>query len=180
MVGSVVTTGSKGISKTALRGRLNIGKLESRMICKVLERNKMIKVIHTYTDTQCYVVDVLHVTMLGVCVCQGFMEDVGRQRTTKYISKLFVEKSKLNLEFTKEKERSEKLRAPQEDTPTPVPEDTPTPRLGTDVELQKEAQSPAKGKKSKVKGSKSNSAQKKQQKEVTTSPLRHSTPLRSE
>ncbi|KAB5523781.1 hypothetical protein PHYPO_G00156380 [Pangasianodon hypophthalmus] len=155
----VVTTGSKGISKTVLRGRLNIGKLESRMICRVLERNQMIK---------------------------GFMEDEGRQRTTKYISKLFVEKSKLNLDFTKEKERSEKLRAPQEDTPTPAPEDTPTPAPedtptpGLDNEdPQEEEEAPAKGRRSKGKpGRKSKSAPKRQQKEVNASPLRHSTPLR--
>ncbi|KAF4075560.1 hypothetical protein AMELA_G00235700 [Ameiurus melas] len=141
----VVTTGPKGISKTVLRGRLNIGKLESRMICRVLERNQMIK---------------------------GFMEDEGRQRTTKYISKLFVEKSKLSLNFTKEKERSEKLRAPQEDTPTP----------GLDIEVdpkEEEEVLPGKGQRAKGKpGKKSKSAPKRQQKEVMTSPRRHSTPLR--
>ncbi|MCJ8750473.1 hypothetical protein PDJAM_G00267440 [Pangasius djambal] len=138
------------------------------MICRVLERNQMIK---------------------------GFMEDEGRQRTTKYISKLFVEKSKLNLDFTKEKERSEKLRAPQdtptpapedtptpapEDTPTPAPEDTPTPGLDNE-DPQEEEEAPAKGRRSKGKpGRKSKSAPKRQQKEVNASPLRHSTPLRSE
>lgn len=141
----VVTTGPKGISKTVLRGRLNIGKLESRMICRVLERNQMIK---------------------------GFMEDEGRQRTTKFISKLFVEKSKLSLNFTKEKERSEKLRAPQEDTPTP----------GLDIEVdpkEEEEVLPAKGQRPKGKpGRKSKSAPKRQQKEVMTSPQKHSTPLR--
>ncbi|XP_060715992.1 general transcription factor 3C polypeptide 1-like [Tachysurus vachellii] len=140
----VVTTGPKGISKTLLRGQLNIGKLESRMICRVLERNHMIK---------------------------GFMEDEGRQRTTKYISKLFVEKSKLNLDFTKERERSEKLRAPQEDTPTPGPD--------TEADPQEEEEVPAKGQRSKAKaGRKNKSVLKRQQKEVTDSALRHSTPLR--
>lgn len=38
------------------------------------------------------------------------MEDEGRQRTTKYISKHFVEESKLNLQFTKELQRSQDLR----------------------------------------------------------------------
>ncbi|KAI5091211.1 general transcription factor 3C polypeptide 1 isoform X2 [Silurus meridionalis] len=148
----VVTTGSKGISKTVLRGRLNIGKLESRMICRVLERNQMIK---------------------------GFMEDEGRQRTTKYISKLFVEKSKLNLDFNKEKERSEKLRAPQEDTPVLDRDNTPDPGQDTEVEPQVEDKVPAKAQRSKSKpGRKSKSAPKKQQKEVTASPLCHSTPLR--
>ncbi|KAF5888566.1 general transcription factor 3C polypeptide 1 isoform X1 [Clarias magur] len=147
----VVTTGPKGISKTALRERLNIGKLESRMVCRVLERNQMIK---------------------------GFMEDEGRQRTTKYISKLFVEKSKLNLDFTKEKERSEKLRAPQEDTPAHTPEDTPASELDTKVEPEEE-ELPVKEQKSKGKaGKKSKSMLKSQQKKVPASPLRHSTPLR--
>ncbi|XP_026887701.2 general transcription factor 3C polypeptide 1 [Electrophorus electricus] len=106
----VVQTGPKGISQSALREQLNIGKLESRMVCRVLERNNMIK---------------------------GFMEDEGRQRTTKYISKLYVEQSALNLQFAKERERSEKLRLPQLTTPIdgdvhpectlPCPEDTPGP-----------------------------------------------------
>ncbi|KAG5278251.1 hypothetical protein AALO_G00096870 [Alosa alosa] len=62
----VVNAGTKGISQSELRKRLNIGKLEGRMICRLLDRNDMIK---------------------------GFMEDEGRQRTTKYISKQFVEQS---------------------------------------------------------------------------------------
>ncbi|XP_030636150.1 general transcription factor 3C polypeptide 1 [Chanos chanos] len=83
----VVTAGTKGISQSALRGHLNVGKLEGRMICRILERNNMIK---------------------------GIMEDVGRQRTTKYISKLFVEQSELNLQFEREQERSHKLRVCEE------------------------------------------------------------------
>uniref|UniRef100_A0AAY4B7J4 B-block binding subunit of TFIIIC domain-containing protein n=1 Tax=Denticeps clupeoides TaxID=299321 RepID=A0AAY4B7J4_9TELE len=83
----VVRAGTRGISQTDLRGRLNVGKLESRMICRVLERNNMIK---------------------------GFMEDEGRQRTTKYISKMFVEKSDLNHLLMKEKAKSEKLRVGKE------------------------------------------------------------------
>ncbi|KAI1896177.1 hypothetical protein AGOR_G00092120 [Albula goreensis] len=79
----VVSSGTKGISKTALRGRMNVGKLEARMMCRLLERNDMIK---------------------------GFMEDEGRQRTTKYISKMYVEQSDLNRQFAKEKARSEQLR----------------------------------------------------------------------
>ncbi|XP_053333038.1 general transcription factor 3C polypeptide 1-like isoform X1 [Clarias gariepinus] len=150
----VVTTGSRGISKTALRERLNIGKLESRMVCRVLERNQMIK---------------------------GFMEDEGRQRTTKYISKLFVEKSKLNLDFTKEKERSEKLRAPQKDTPTHVPEDTPAPASDTKIEPEEEEERagvPVKERKSKGKAGRKSKSVSKRQKKVPASPLRHSTPLR--
>uniref|UniRef100_A0A8B9J4B0 General transcription factor IIIC subunit 1 n=1 Tax=Astyanax mexicanus TaxID=7994 RepID=A0A8B9J4B0_ASTMX len=95
----VVAAGSRGISQTALRGMLNVGKLESRMICRILERNNMIK---------------------------GFMEDEGRQRTTKYISKLFVEKSKLNLQFNKERQRSQQLRVPPPNSPAPHDQqDTP-------------------------------------------------------
>ncbi|XP_062389121.1 general transcription factor 3C polypeptide 1 [Sardina pilchardus] len=78
----VVNAGTKGISQSELRKRLNIGKLEARMICRLLDRNDMIK---------------------------GFMEDEGRQRTTKYISKQFVEQSELKKQYTKEKERSEQL-----------------------------------------------------------------------
>lgn len=52
------------------------------------------------------------------------MEDVGRQRTTKYISKYFVEESKLNMQFTKELQRSQDLRGthlarPGSDPPAP-------------------------------------------------------------
>ncbi|XP_062866959.1 general transcription factor 3C polypeptide 1 isoform X2 [Trichomycterus rosablanca] len=139
----VVTTGSKGISQSELRTRLNVGKLESRMICKVLDRNKMIK---------------------------GFMEDEGRQRTTKYISKLFVEQSKLNLDFTKERERSEKLRAPQGATPGPPP-DTQEP--------EEEEEAPPKGRKQQRKSTGRNKAAKKGTKrKAKKSPPRHSTPLR--
>ncbi|XP_063055245.1 general transcription factor 3C polypeptide 1-like [Engraulis encrasicolus] len=75
----VVRSGTKGIAQRDIRKQLNVGKLESRMICRLLERNEMIK---------------------------GFMEDEGRQRTTKYVSKLFVEQSKLKQQFAKEHERS--------------------------------------------------------------------------
>ncbi|XP_036395311.1 general transcription factor 3C polypeptide 1-like isoform X1 [Megalops cyprinoides] len=80
----IVSSGTKGISQSALRGRMNVGKLEGRMICRLLERNDMIK---------------------------GFMEDEGRQRTTKYISKVYVEQSDLNRQFVREQARSEKLRS---------------------------------------------------------------------
>uniref|UniRef100_A0A7N6A9M9 B-block binding subunit of TFIIIC domain-containing protein n=1 Tax=Anabas testudineus TaxID=64144 RepID=A0A7N6A9M9_ANATE len=54
----VLSCGTKGIPRTGIGFRMNIGKLESRMICRTLEREELIK---------------------------GFMEDEGRQRTTKYI-----------------------------------------------------------------------------------------------
>uniref|UniRef100_A0A665SYB4 Uncharacterized protein n=1 Tax=Echeneis naucrates TaxID=173247 RepID=A0A665SYB4_ECHNA len=55
----VLSCGTKGIPKSGIGYRMNVGKLESRMLCRRLERDGFIK---------------------------GFMEDVGRQRTTKYIS----------------------------------------------------------------------------------------------
>ncbi|RXN35951.1 general transcription factor 3C polypeptide [Labeo rohita] len=96
----VVSTGTRGISQSALRGRLNIGKLEGRMICRLLERINMIK---------------------------GFMEDEGRQRTTKYISKLFVEQSQLNQQFTKERQRSQHLRVTHLTEPEPQRRPEPEP-----------------------------------------------------
>ncbi|KAL7845111.1 hypothetical protein AOLI_G00233030 [Acnodon oligacanthus] len=158
----VVANGPKGISQSVLRGRLNIGRLESRMVCKVLERNNMIK---------------------------GFMEDEGRQRTTKYISKLFVEKSNLNLRFAKELERSEKLRVPKNDSTDPGngpckdPEDQDDvlrndPETEQDPQEEEEEEKEAhEGQRSKGKaGKKSKSAKKGSQRADTSTP-RHSTPL---
>ncbi|KAG1960129.1 general transcription factor 3C polypeptide 1 [Pimephales promelas] len=115
----VVSTGTRGISQSVLRARLNVGKLEGRMICRLLERIQMIK---------------------------GFMEDEGRQRTTKYISKLFVEQSKLSLQFTKEQQRSRHLRVthltepePELDPePEPEPEPEPDPPAGVPEEGAKD------------------------------------------
>uniref|UniRef100_A0A8K9XY13 B-block binding subunit of TFIIIC domain-containing protein n=1 Tax=Oncorhynchus mykiss TaxID=8022 RepID=A0A8K9XY13_ONCMY len=81
--GIIVSCGTKGISQSALRARMCIGKLESRMICRLLERTDMIK---------------------------GFMEDEGRQRTTKYLGHLHVDESDLLRHLVKEQERSERLR----------------------------------------------------------------------
>ncbi|CAM4460701.1 unnamed protein product [Leuciscus chuanchicus] len=103
----VVSTGTRGISQSVLRARLNVGKLEGRMICRLLERINMIK---------------------------GFMEDEGRQRTTKYISKLFVEQSKLSLQFTKERQRSQHLRVTHLTQPEPEPEPEPDPPAGVSEE----------------------------------------------
>nr|XP_015215327.1 PREDICTED: general transcription factor 3C polypeptide 1 isoform X2 [Lepisosteus oculatus] len=74
--------GTKGISQAEVRRHMNIGKLEARMICRLLERYELIK---------------------------GFMEDEGRQRTTKYISRTHVGQSSLIQQFEKEKARSEEL-----------------------------------------------------------------------
>ncbi|XP_067912561.1 general transcription factor 3C polypeptide 1 isoform X2 [Heterodontus francisci] len=74
--------GTRGISQTEIRLALNVGKLEGRMLCRLLERYKVIT---------------------------GFMEDEGRQRTTKYVAKTFVKQSELSKQFEKEKARSEQL-----------------------------------------------------------------------
>ncbi|XP_078274289.1 general transcription factor IIIC subunit 1 [Rhinoraja longicauda] len=74
--------GTKGISQTEIRLALNVGKLEGRMLCRLLERYKVIT---------------------------GFMEDEGRQRTTKYVAKTFVKQSELSKKFEKEKARNERL-----------------------------------------------------------------------
>ncbi|XP_061455573.1 general transcription factor 3C polypeptide 1 [Rhineura floridana] len=74
--------GTKGISQAELRAAMNVGKLEARMLCRLLERYKAIK---------------------------GFMEDEGRQRTTKYITCTFAGESDLSRQFEQEKARSEQL-----------------------------------------------------------------------
>ncbi|XP_053550449.1 general transcription factor 3C polypeptide 1 isoform X2 [Bombina bombina] len=74
--------GTKGISQSEIRIAMNVGKLEARMLCRLLERFLLIK---------------------------GFMEDEGRQRTTKFISHVFVEESELRRQYLEEKAKSEKL-----------------------------------------------------------------------
>uniref|UniRef100_A0A8C2TXI4 Ral transcription factor IIIC subunit 1 n=1 Tax=Coturnix japonica TaxID=93934 RepID=A0A8C2TXI4_COTJA len=91
----IESRGTKGISQAELRLAMNVGKLESRMLCRLLERYKVVK---------------------------GFMEDEGRQRTTKYISYIFAEESDLNRQFEREKARSEQLAT---FTLAQVPEDSP-------------------------------------------------------
>ncbi|OXB54906.1 hypothetical protein ASZ78_011268 [Callipepla squamata] len=91
----IESRGTKGISQAELRLAMNVGKLESRMLCRLLERYKVVK---------------------------GFMEDEGRQRTTKYISYIFAEESDLNRQFEREKARSEQLATV---TLALVPEDSP-------------------------------------------------------
>ncbi|NWH66888.1 TF3C1 factor, partial [Geococcyx californianus] len=91
----IESRGTKGISQAEIRLAMNVGKLESRMLCRLLERYKVVK---------------------------GFMEDEGRQRTTKYISYIFAEESDLNRQFEREKARSEQLATV---TLALVPEDSP-------------------------------------------------------
>uniref|UniRef100_A0A8C5QAQ7 Ral transcription factor IIIC subunit 1 n=1 Tax=Leptobrachium leishanense TaxID=445787 RepID=A0A8C5QAQ7_9ANUR len=83
--------GTKGISQREIGIAMNVGKLEARMLCRLLERYKLVK---------------------------GFMEDEGRQRTTKFISHVFVEDCDLRKQLLEEKAKSEKLSmssfAPQE------------------------------------------------------------------
>ncbi|XP_066516426.1 general transcription factor 3C polypeptide 1-like [Hoplias malabaricus] len=152
----VMAMGPKGISQTALSMRLNIGKLEGRMVCRVLEKHNMVK---------------------------GFVEDEGRQRTTKYVSKVFVEKSKLNLQFTKERERSEKLRKPdstgtQDRTEPPMDEeDTPQGILDTEQDKQDEGKN-IKGKRLKTKTGKKMRTSVKCAKRLSKSTPKHSTPIR--
>ncbi|XP_027718537.1 general transcription factor 3C polypeptide 1 isoform X3 [Vombatus ursinus] len=78
----VESRGTKGISQAEVRMAMNVGKLEARMLCRLLERYKVVK---------------------------GFMEDEGRQRTTKYISHVFAEESDLSRQYEREKARSEHL-----------------------------------------------------------------------
>uniref|UniRef100_A0A674I2I2 Ral transcription factor IIIC subunit 1 n=1 Tax=Terrapene triunguis TaxID=2587831 RepID=A0A674I2I2_9SAUR len=103
----IESRGTKGISQAEIRSAMNVGKLEARMLCRLLERYKVVK---------------------------GFMEDEGRQRTTKYISHVFAEESDLSRQFEREKARSEQLATvslalvhedslPEEDL-SPVEEDT--------------------------------------------------------
>ncbi|TFK07415.1 hemojuvelin [Platysternon megacephalum] len=103
----VESRGTKGISQAEIRSAMNVGKLEARMLCRLLERYKVVK---------------------------GFMEDEGRQRTTKYISHVFAEESDLSRQFEREKARSEQLATvslalvhedslPEEDL-SPVEDDT--------------------------------------------------------
>ncbi|XP_036268902.1 general transcription factor 3C polypeptide 1 isoform X1 [Pipistrellus kuhlii] len=94
--------GTKGISQAEIRVAMNVGKLEARMLCRLLQRFKAVK---------------------------GFMEDEGRQRTTKYISCAFAEESDLSRQYEREKARSELLATvslasvPEESLP-PEGEDT--------------------------------------------------------
>ncbi|KAA8595270.1 hypothetical protein FQN60_012405 [Etheostoma spectabile] len=96
----VISCGPKGIPQRGIVSRMNVGKLESRMICRRLEREGLIK---------------------------GFMEDEGRQRTTKFIShKCFGVSDKLQ-QFAKEQERKKLLysSAPQTSDAAPPTPTTP-------------------------------------------------------
>ncbi|KAM9363755.1 general transcription factor 3C polypeptide 1 [Symphorus nematophorus] len=91
----VLSCGAKGIPQRSIGFRMNVGKLESRMLCRRLERDGVIK---------------------------GFMEDEGRQRTTKFISHKCVGVSNQLQLFAKEQERKKLLysSAPQTSDAAPA------------------------------------------------------------
>ncbi|XP_023257018.1 general transcription factor 3C polypeptide 1 isoform X3 [Seriola lalandi dorsalis] len=97
----VLSSGTKGIPKTGIGYKMNVGKLESRMLCRRLEREGLIK---------------------------GFMEDEGRQRTTKYISHKSVGVSDQLQLFAKEQERKKLLysSAPRASHAAPATPETPS------------------------------------------------------
>ncbi|XP_069023396.1 general transcription factor 3C polypeptide 1 [Embiotoca jacksoni] len=78
----ILSSGSKGVPQRGISFRMNVGKLESRMICRRLEQDGIIK---------------------------GFMEDEGRQRTTKFISHRCTGGSDQLQMFVKEQERMKHL-----------------------------------------------------------------------
>uniref|UniRef100_UPI0037E74EBE general transcription factor 3C polypeptide 1 n=1 Tax=Semicossyphus pulcher TaxID=241346 RepID=UPI0037E74EBE len=78
----VLSSGTKGIAQSGIGFKMNIGKLESRMICRGLDRAGVIK---------------------------GFMVDEGRQRTTKFISHKSADVSDQLQLFAKEQERNKLL-----------------------------------------------------------------------
>uniref|UniRef100_A0A8B9Y541 Ral transcription factor IIIC subunit 1 n=1 Tax=Bos mutus grunniens TaxID=30521 RepID=A0A8B9Y541_BOSMU len=104
--------GTKGISQAEIRVAMNVGKLEARMLCRLLQRFKVVK---------------------------GFMEDEGRQRTTKYISCVFAEESDLSRQYEREKARNEllttvSLASVQEESLLPEGEDAFLSELDSDEE----------------------------------------------
>uniref|UniRef100_A0A3Q1G3K9 General transcription factor IIIC subunit 1 n=1 Tax=Acanthochromis polyacanthus TaxID=80966 RepID=A0A3Q1G3K9_9TELE len=78
----ILSSGTKGLPQRDITFRMNIGKLEARMVCRRLESDGLVK---------------------------GFLEDEGRQRTTKFISHKFVGVSDRLQMFNKERERTKQL-----------------------------------------------------------------------
>uniref|UniRef100_A0A8D3EFK6 B-block binding subunit of TFIIIC domain-containing protein n=1 Tax=Scophthalmus maximus TaxID=52904 RepID=A0A8D3EFK6_SCOMX len=78
----VLSCGTKGTSKSDISYRMNVGNLESRMLCRRLERDGLIK---------------------------GFMVDEGRQRTTKYISHTYSHTKRIYLSLVDESNGSIRL-----------------------------------------------------------------------
>ncbi|XP_076003891.1 general transcription factor 3C polypeptide 1 isoform X2 [Genypterus blacodes] len=96
----VSSSGARGISQSALGYRMNVGKLEARMLCRKLERDELVKT---------------------------FMEDEGRQRTTKYISRRCAGLSDRIQQFAKEQERNKLLHSSSPQTPVSSPSTPKTP-----------------------------------------------------
>ncbi|XP_063738883.1 general transcription factor 3C polypeptide 1 isoform X2 [Eleginops maclovinus] len=94
----ILSTGTKGMAQRGVSCKVNVGKLESRMICRRLEREGMIK---------------------------GFLEDQGRQRTTQFISHRCVGVSNRLQQFAKEQERTKLLYSSAPSTSHDAP---PTPK----------------------------------------------------
>ncbi|XP_070683568.1 general transcription factor 3C polypeptide 1 [Pempheris klunzingeri] len=115
----VLSCGTKGIPQSGIGFRMNIGKLESRMICRRMERDGVIK---------------------------GFMEDEGRQRTTKFISHRCVGVSDQLQLFAKEQERQKLLysSAPQTSNTAPATPATPSTSKSTAKGNAKQAAKEAK------------------------------------
>ncbi|XP_006859958.1 PREDICTED: general transcription factor 3C polypeptide 1 [Chrysochloris asiatica] len=115
--------GTKGISQAEIRVAMNVGKLEARMLCRLLQRFKVVK---------------------------GFMEDEGRQRTTKYISCVFAEESDLSRQYEREKARGEllttvSLASVQEDLLLPEGEETFLSESDSEEESSRSSSSKRKG-----------------------------------
>ncbi|XP_049576540.1 general transcription factor 3C polypeptide 1 isoform X1 [Syngnathus scovelli] len=79
---AIVSSGTKGIPQSGIASRMNIGKLEARMVWRKLERDGVVK---------------------------GFMVDEGRQRVTKFIGHRSVCGSDDLRLLSKEKQRKAKL-----------------------------------------------------------------------
>ncbi|XP_032419900.1 general transcription factor 3C polypeptide 1 [Xiphophorus hellerii] len=78
----ISSSGPKGVPQREVGLRMNVGQLESRMICRKMDRDGVIK---------------------------SFMEDEGRQRTTKFISHKCASASDQLQLFAKEQERNKLL-----------------------------------------------------------------------
>ncbi|PWA32581.1 hypothetical protein CCH79_00015035, partial [Gambusia affinis] len=78
----ILSSGTKGVPHREIGLRMNVGRLESRMICRKMDRDGVIK---------------------------SFMEDEGRQRTTKFISHKCASTSDQLQLFAKEQERNKLL-----------------------------------------------------------------------
>ncbi|XP_035993309.1 general transcription factor 3C polypeptide 1 [Fundulus heteroclitus] len=96
----ILSAGTKGISQRSLRLKMNVGRLESRIICRKLHRDGMIK---------------------------SFMEDEGRQRTSKYISHRCTSNNDQLQLFAKEQERNKLLYSSATHTLDPEPASPKTP-----------------------------------------------------